>query len=178
MLPDQAWELRPGSSGPARVLGQGSPFAHQVSQPCPGSEGLDWNSPGPERLRKAVSLSAGQARGPCLGSSEQRWWAPLPVRSVSRLTAEMFPAPGWTLAPGPSASGWCSPVSERPQGPDPLPVARRQGVSSDLSERNCWGHRPVPTASGLKRVEPQASGRLFDRSRWPGLLLAGRAPWS
>jgi hypothetical protein len=52
MLPDQAWELRPGSSewhwrgplfaqppsrlvpvslsGPARVLGQGSPFAHQV----------------------------------------------------------------------------------------------------------------------------------------------------
>jgi len=27
-------------------------------------------------------------------------------------------------------------------------------------------------------VEPQASGRLFDRSWGPGLLLAGRVPWS
>ena len=130
-MPDQAWELRPGSdaggglfaassgwfvnsSGPARVLGQGSSFARQVSQPCPGSAGLDWNSPGPERLRRAVSLSVGQARGPYLGSSGQRWWGPLPVRSVSRLAAVMFPGPGWALASGSSASGWRSPMSEKP----------------------------------------------------------------
>ena len=65
VLPEQAWELGPGSgrgwwrslpgqppsrlvavnpSGPAWMLGQGSSFARQVSQPHPGSAGPDWDS--------------------------------------------------------------------------------------------------------------------------------------
>ena len=52
-----------------------------------------------------MSLSVGQVRGPYPGSSEQRWWGPLPVRSVSRLSAVMFPVPGWTLASGPVGVG-------------------------------------------------------------------------
>ena len=135
MLPEQAWELGPGSgwgwwrsllgqppsrlvamnpSGPARMLGQGSSFARQVSQPLPGSEGPDWDSPGPERLRRAVSLSAGQARGPYPGSLGWCWSGCLPVRSASRLAAVMFPVSGWALASGSSASGWRSPMSEKP----------------------------------------------------------------
>ena len=171
MLPDQAWELRLGSSRPTQ--GQDSPFARHVQEPS-GSAGPDWRSLGPERLRRVVSLSAGQARGPYPGSLGWCWSGCLPVRSASRLGAVKFPAPGWTLASDPSASGWRSPMSERP---DPLPVARLWGLNSGLSARRFLGHLPLRPASGLKPVKSPMSERQSGRSRGPGLLLAGWIPW-
>jgi hypothetical protein len=166
------------SPGTAWMLGQGSSFARPVQQPRPGSAGPDWRSLGPERYRRAVSLSVGQARGLYSGSLGWCWSGCLPVRPASRLAAVMVPVPRVTLALGSSASGWRSRVSEMPWGPDPRPPARRQGVSSRLSERRCWGHLLVGPASVLKPVKSPASGRLFDRSWGPGPLLAGRVLWS
>ena len=199
VLPERAWELGPGSgwgwwrsllgqppsrlvpvnsSGPAWMLGQGSPFARQVSQPHPGSGGAGlafagtgeisegcvpvcWSGPGTVFWLAgvvlvgvpscAVCVSLGGCDVPCAGVGSGVWF----------------------VGVGLALSGVGDAV-----GVLPLPAARRWGLSSGLSERSCLGHLPVRPASGSKTVEPQASGRLFDRSRGPGLLLAGRVPWS